>query len=136
MDGQEYGGVPAKKRRGAKVRRDEPHEVHRQKRTLVLSDEAWKSLSVYALMTNADRSELVEKAIHVQYRGFVVQDRRRDAGLERSTDEASEVEDSAATLPVGEPLPPLEVADGDPRPGAGERSRRRNRHSSIQAANG
>ena len=99
MDVQSDGGRDDGKRRGARVRVDEPQGVLRGKHTLVLTDDAWERLSVYAIKTKADCSELVEGLINRHLRGFVVQDRRTTPLPARPADIAAEVNGTVENFP-------------------------------------
>lgn len=65
----------ARERAGRRVRKDAPHEAIRRKLTLVLSDETYRRLSVYSLMTGVDRSQVVTGLVDDHCKRWVVQDR-------------------------------------------------------------
>ena len=134
MDAQADGGKQAERRRGARVRADDPQPALKGKHTLVLTDEAWERLSVYAIKTKADCSELVEGLINAHLRGFVVQDRRATPLPARPADLSGGVKDPVETLPVGETLTPLEPGDAGPPAGEGEGSGLRGSRRRAQSA--
>ena len=136
MDVQADGGRGDGKRRGARIRVDEPQAVLRGKHTLVLTDEAWERLSVYAIKTKADCSELVEGLINSHLRGFVVQDRRATPLPARLADPAAEANGTVEDLPISETLTPSDPPVADPIPGAGEEPKRRGRATVGQTVRG
>jgi hypothetical protein len=71
------GQASLKPRRRASVKASDRKAVEKVKATLILPVETSRRLTIYAAMTDADRSEVVAMLIDEHLKRFVVQDRDR-----------------------------------------------------------
>lgn len=120
MDGVDPARDPAPRRRGFTVRKDAGKPALKCKRTLMITDDAWERLSIHALRSRVDKSELVETLIAENCRRFVVQDR---GGRPPSSGQASLADGGEFPVeadPVAETLTPSPATDDGQLAGEGE----------------
>jgi hypothetical protein len=117
VDIQKDDGREARKARSPRVRKESGTSATRGKHTFVLSDAAYERLSVHAIRTKVDRSDILEALIHGQLRRYIIQD-RGGAGPASLADAAKA---AVETLPDDETLTPEETPTEGVPAGEGER---------------